>query len=76
MQVLARRAPPLVAHAALPLEFGVQEFANKSAASAASLGYVKFQAVIKSAASAASLSSEIGGSGSEKRLCTLPRSKP
>ena len=33
----------------------VQEFANKSAASAASLDYVKFQAVIKSAASAASL---------------------
>ena len=34
------------------------------------------QAVIKSAASAASLRSEIGGSGSEKKLCTLPRSKP
>ena len=34
--------------------FAVQEFANKSAASAASLDYVKFQAVIKSAASAAS----------------------
>ena len=33
----------------------VREFANKSAASAASLGYVKFQAVIKSATSAASL---------------------
>ena len=33
----------------------VREFANKSAASAASLVYVKFQAVIKSAASAASL---------------------
>ena len=33
----------------------VREFANKSAASAASLDYVKFQAVIKSAASAASL---------------------
>ena len=33
----------------------VREFANKSAASAASPGYVKFQAVIKSAASAASL---------------------
>ena len=33
----------------------VREFANKSAASAASLGYAKFQAVIKSAASAASL---------------------
>ena len=32
----------------------VREFANKSAASAASLVYVKFQAVIKSAASAAS----------------------
>ena len=33
----------------------VREFANKSAASAASLDYIKFQAVIKSAASAASL---------------------
>ena len=33
---------------------GVREFVNKSAASAASLDYVKFQAVIKSAASAAS----------------------
>ena len=32
----------------------VREFANKSAASAASPDYVKFQAVIKSAASAAS----------------------
>ena len=32
-----------------------REFANKSAASAASRDYVKFQAVIKSAASAASL---------------------
>ena len=35
--------------------FAVREFANKSAASAASLDYVKFQAVIQSAASAASL---------------------
>ena len=35
--------------------FAVREFVNKSAASAASLDYVKFQAVIKSAASAASL---------------------
>ena len=34
---------------------GVRESANKSAASAASPDYVKFQAVIKSAASAASL---------------------
>ena len=34
----------------------VREFANKSAASAASPDYVKFQAVIKSAATAASLS--------------------
>ena len=34
--------------------FAVREFANKSAASAASLDSVKFQAVIKSAASAAS----------------------
>ena len=33
----------------------VREFADKSAASAASPEYVKFQAVIKSAASAASL---------------------
>ena len=33
----------------------VREFANKSAASAASLDYVKFEAVINSAASAASL---------------------
>ena len=33
----------------------VRESVNKSAASAASLDYVKFQAVIKSAASAASL---------------------
>ena len=33
---------------------GVREFANKSAASAASPDYVNFQAVIKSAASAAS----------------------
>ena len=33
----------------------VREFVNKSAASAASLDYVKFQAVIKSAASASSL---------------------
>ena len=33
----------------------VREFVNKSAASAASRDYVKFQAVIKSAASAASL---------------------
>ena len=33
----------------------VREFVNKSAASTASLDYVKFQAVIKSAASAASL---------------------
>ena len=37
---------------------------------------LNFQAVIKSAASAASLRSEIGGSGPEKKLCTLPRSKP
>ena len=34
---------------------GVREFMNQSAASAASPDYVKFQAVIKSAASAASL---------------------
>ena len=33
---------------------GVREFANKSAASPVSLDYTKFQAVIKSAASAAS----------------------
>ena len=36
-------------------QVAVREFANKSAASAASGDYVKFQAVIKSAASAASL---------------------
>ena len=36
-------------------EYAVRESANKSAASAASPVYVKFQAVIKSAASAASL---------------------
>ena len=35
--------------------YGVRESVNKSAASAASLDYVKFQAVIKSAARAASL---------------------
>ena len=39
----------------LPYFHAVREFANKSAASAASPDYVKFQAVIKSAASAASL---------------------
>ena len=37
---------------------------------------LNFQAVIKSAASAASLRSEIEESGSEKKLCTLLRSKP
>ena len=36
----------------------VRELVNKSAASAASLDYVKFQAVIKSAASAASPAAE------------------
>ena len=35
--------------------YAVREFLNKSAASAASPDYIKFQAVIKSAASAASL---------------------
>ena len=35
--------------------YGVPESVNKSAASAASLDYVKFQAVIKSAARAANL---------------------
>ena len=39
----------------LELFAGVRKFVNKSAVSAASLGYVKFQAVIKLAASAASL---------------------
>ena len=50
-------------HGCTPLELApswaltaVREFANKSAASAASPDYVKFQAVNKSAASAASLS--------------------
>ena len=38
-----------------PSSFAVRKFANKSAASAASPDSVKFQAVIKSAASAASL---------------------
>ena len=37
------------------ISIAVREFVNKSAASAASPEYVKFQAVIKSAASAASL---------------------
>ena len=37
---------------------------------------LNFQAVIKSAASAASPRSEIGESGSEKELCTLLRSNP
>ena len=41
--------------------YAVREFVNKSAASAASPVYVKFQAVIKSAASAATLR---GGHGS------------
>ena len=40
---------------------GAGEAVNKSAASATSLDYIKFQAVIKSTASAASL---CGGSGS------------
>ena len=39
----------------LDVSGGVRESVNKSAASAASLDYVKFQAVIKSAVSAASL---------------------
>ena len=39
----------------VPILNAVRESANKSAASTASPGYVKFQAVIKSAASAASL---------------------
>ena len=39
---------------AFPVANAVRESANKSAASAASLDYVKFQAVIKSAATAAS----------------------
>ena len=38
-----------------PRSDGVPEFVNKSAASAASPGYVKFQAVIELAASATSL---------------------
>ena len=46
----------------------VREFANKSAASAASLVYVKFQAVIKSAASAASLR---GGRASDRLDCVF-----
>ena len=66
----------------------VREFANKSAASAASLDSVKFQAVIKSAASAASpeaksregssrgaprLSSESDPSSGRPRRPTEPR---
>ena len=51
MQVLDRRAFTLV----LLDVHAVREFANKSAASAASPDYLKFEAVIKSAASAASL---------------------
>ena len=50
MQIIAAQARTLAAEPP-----AVQEFANKSAASAASRDYVKFQAVIKSAASAASL---------------------
>ena len=46
----------------------VREFVNKSAASAASLDYVKFQAVIKSAASAASL---CGGRASGRLDCVF-----
>ena len=50
----------------LVAEFGtVRESANKSAASAASGDYVKFQAVIKSAASAASLR---GGRASGQKI--------
>ena len=45
--------PKLGASAACPGTLAVRESANKSAASAASPDYVKFQAVIKSAASAA-----------------------
>ena len=47
-------ALPIPVHSPLSC-YAVREFANKSAASAASPDYVKFQAVIKSAASAASL---------------------
>ena len=36
---------------------------------------LRFQAVIKSAASAASLRTKIGESGSEKKMCTFLRSK-
>ena len=45
---------PLCTGPDLHEQLGVREFVNKSAASAASLDYLKFQAVIKSAASAAS----------------------
>ena len=54
------------------LSHGVQESVNKSAASAASLDYVKFQAVIKSAASAASRESREGSSRGVPRGRRLP----
>ena len=41
--------------------YGTRKFDNKSAASAASLNYVKFQAVIKSAARAASSGGRASG---------------
>ena len=55
MRVLARRAGYPSFKSEDPRVCAVREFLNKSAASAASPDYVKFQAVIKSAASAASL---------------------
>ena len=48
---------------------------NKSAASAASLDYVKFQAVIKSAASAASRKTKNQGPRSRGAQATFGRSK-
>ena len=50
------------------LQKEAREFVNKSAASAASPDYVKFQAVIKSAASAASLHGGRASSGLDHGL--------
>ena len=55
----AGEAPSRAGELPIPAGDAVREFANKSAASAASPDYVKFQAVIKSAASAASLREKI-----------------
>ena len=54
------------------LKDAVQEFANKSAASAASLDYVKFQAAIKSAASAADLMEMCIFGAFRRQKCAFP----